>query len=344
MKAVCSICLLLILTACTKPPELQTSTILVFGTLLEITLYDVDKATAEVAFNRLDSAFQKLHSQWTPWQDSDLSRINTAIAEGRTFTLPDSIRPLIEISQDYYRQSDGLFNPAIGGLIKRWQFHLHDQPGITPPPEKDIRQLVASHPAMSDIKITADRAHSTNTAVDLNFGAFAKGYGIELAMRLLHDMGIDNAIINAGGDLTVSGRHGERDWNIGIRHPREDGAIASVSVSSGESVFTSGDYERFYYYEGRRYHHILDPRTGYPATGATSVTVIDNDAGKADAAATALFVAGVEDWQKIARQMQIRYVMLIDPQGRIYMNPAMAQRIELQNPSTANIVLSEPLY
>ena len=152
---------------------------------------------------------------------------------------------------------------------------------------------------MSDLTISQSSDYknqliSTNSAVSLNFGAFAKGYGIALEIKKLQALGIKNAVINAGGDLSVIGQHGDRAWNIGIRHPRNDTLLASVKVADNESVFTSGDYERVYYHDNKRFHHILDPRTGYPTQDAQSVTVIHSDAGRADAAATALFVAGMQ--------------------------------------------------
>lgn len=196
---------------------------------------------------------------------------------------------------------------------------------------------------MSDLKLEGKRLQSANTAVDLNFGAFAKGYAIDLSMAYLRDKGIANAVINAGGDLSVIGLHGERPWKIGIRHPRKEGVIAWLEARDGESIFTSGDYERYYIYEGRRYHHILDPRTGYPTSDISSVTVITENAGLADAAATALLIAGHDKWQAIARSLSIDSIMLIDTQGTIHLTPKMAQRIHIEESADFNIVLSEPL-
>ena len=154
---------------------------------------------------------------------------------------------------------------------------------------------------------------------------------------------VENAIINAGGDLRVIGQHGNRPWRIGIRHPRESRILASIEVSGDTSVFTSGDYERFFEVDGQRYHHIIDPRTGYPASSTTSVTIIHSNAATADAAATALFVAGPDQWPSTARNMGIRYVMLIDKQGTIHMNPAMQSRIHFEPGLDAQISLSAPL-
>jgi thiamine biosynthesis lipoprotein len=165
--------------------------------------------------------------------------------------------------------------------------------------------------------------------VKLGFGAFAKGTAVDAAIDALRAQGVDNAIINIGGDLRAIGSHGERPWVIGIRHPRQEGRmLASVAVQNDESVFTSGDYERYFSYEGKRYPHILDPRTGYPAREVISVTVIHQNAARADAAATALLVAGL-DWPQIAASMGIDRVMLMRADGQIEMSPAMAEHVNL---------------
>jgi thiamine biosynthesis lipoprotein len=334
----------LALSSCARDTDSEHKhTVLAFGTLIEITLFNTTASKANAAFDQLERDFHGYHASWTPWETSDLSRINDAIEAGTEIPVADSILPMITASMELYEKSSGLFNPAIGNLINLWQMHLHEDPDIRPPEATAVARVLEQDPRMSDISIEGAVLKSSNRSVQLSLGAFAKGYAIDLALDYLRSQGIDNAIINAGGDLRVAGQHGERPWRIGIRHPREDGVIAWLDAQANESIFTSGDYERYYLYAGKRYHHILDPRTGYPATGTSSVTVIHHNAGTADAAATALFVAGPEHWYEIARAMGIRYVMLIDTDGRIHMNPAMLKRISLINPESAHIVLSQPL-
>ena len=326
-KSLFGAALLGLLGACSQPAEEHQHSSLHFGTLIDITLYDVEQKTAETAFAQLDKNFSYWHSAWSPWQAGSLRRANGLIKTGHAFSVGPSIMPLIERSMELAEQTDNLFNPAIGELINLWQFHKHDEPGIAPPATADIEALLAQQPLMSDLQIDGIKMLSHNPAVSLNFGAFAKGYAIDLQIQLLKDMGIDNAIINTGGDLKAIGQHGERPWRIAIRHPRLDDWLAYIDTRGEESIFTSGDYERSYTHNNQRYHHILDPRTGYPAMQTQSVTVLHHDSGLADAAATALFVAGPEDWLRIATRLGIKNAMLVDQQGVVHITPAMQQRV-----------------
>lgn len=334
-----------LLGGCTQSARQYDYSILAFGTLIDITLYDVDRTQAEKAFDILQQDFDRYHQDWSPWTNGDLAQLNEKLQQGIKSQIPAHLVPLIRDSMELSRQSNNYYNPAIGKLINLWQFHKYQDDDIRPPDAKQIQALVDSNPRLSDLRIDEqNNVLSSNPDVALNFGAFAKGYAITLSIKRLQALNIHNAIINAGGDLSVIGQHGDRPWNIGIRHPRHDSILASVEVENDESVFTSGDYERFYYYQGKRYHHILDPRTGYPTQDAQSVTVIHQDAGRADAAATALSVAGSKNWQEIASKMGIHLVMLIDANGDIQMTPAMEKRVKFLNKSpTSHIILSEEL-
>ncbi len=333
----------------TSSPTLPTKTkhqhsILSFGTVIDITLMDVDETTASQVFKTLDDDFAHWHRLWNPWTKSSLNRVNTLIPTKTAFNLPLHIIPLISQSQLLFEQSEGLFNPAIGQLINLWQFHKYKEAGKQPPADSEIKSLVGANPGMNDLQLSNIQLQSRNEHVSLNFGAFAKGFAIERSMKTLQQFDIRHAVINAGGDLKVIGQHKNRPWRIGIRHPRDKTTvIASIEAINNESVFTSGDYERFFIFNDRRYNHILDPRTGYPADASQSVTVIHDDAGIADAAATAIFVAGPEHWHRIAKKMGIKFVMLVAANGDIHMNPAMASRVKLNNINNASVKLSEAL-
>lgn len=324
---------LLLLGGCNQDdatdPALHQSQLLALGTLVDISLWHVDEKLADETIQGIDAQLRQFHHDWHSWLPGRLHDINTALATGQDIELNDKEQALLQHASQLAAQSEQLFNPAIGRLIGLWGFHT-DNPEGPPPPDSAIRKLLQQNPRMSDLVFSGHKLRSNNTAVQLDVGAFAKGYAIDQAIALLRQRGIDNAIVNAGGDLRAIGRHGQRPWRIGIRHPTRPGVIAAVEIQGDESVFTSGNYERFYEYQGQRYHHIIDPRNGYPSKHTLSVTVIHTDATTADAAATALFIAGPEHWRAIARQMGIDQAMLIDDHLTVHMTRAMAQRVELE--------------
>ena len=322
----------LLLAACSRPPAEQHDSQLVFGTLVDVTLYGVDDATAQQAFRQLREDFKLMHFMWHPWKPGPLGRTNELLALQAPFSANPSILPLIEKSLPLTQASDHLFNPAIGRLLDLWGFHSDEPPTGPPPDPQAIAALVAANPRLEDIERQGIIMRGTNPAVKLDFGAMAKGLAIDRGIEALKALGVRHAVINAGGDLKVIGRHGNRPWRVGIRHPRGEGVLAVLDVNDGEAVFTSGDYERNFIWEGKRYHHILDPRTGYPAEGTQSVTVIHPDAATADAAATALFVAGPTLWPKIARQMGIESVLLVDSEGALQATPSMHRRLKFSKP------------
>lgn len=334
---------LLFLSGCDNSAKEFQHSSLQFGTLIDITLYDVTPEQAATAFAQLDEDFAMMHTAWSPWVPGSLRRANQLLKTGATFSAGPSILGLINQSKVISEKTDNLFNPAIGELINLWQMHKSSEPGIHPPDKKRIAELVKSQPQLSDIEIDGVRISTKNKAVSLSFGAFAKGYAIDLEIAMLKNLGIKNAIINTGGDLKAIGSHGDRPWFIAIQHPRKDTWLAKIETHGEESIFTSGDYERFYMYEGKRYHHIIDPRSGYPAQGTQSVTVIHTDSALADAAATALFVAGPEQWFETAKKLQLKEVMLIDSEGIIHITPDMKKRLSFNSKIQTTIMTTAPL-
>lgn len=335
---------IVLLIGCDKPASEYKRSLFVFGTLVDISIVDASLNESDMAVKAIDEQFQKMHTHWHAWKPGgELATFNSKIAKGETVEVSDFLLPLIIQSVLLSEQSEHLFNPAIGELINLWGFHSDELPEGPPPGKDTIQNYLITQPFMSDLKINGHLIRATNAHVQLDLGGFAKGYALNEATRILQEEGVRNAIVNAGGDLCVIGEKGNRPWRIGIRHPQGEGVIASVEARDGECVLTSGNYERYRVYEGKRYPHILDPGTGMPVNHIASVTVIDRDGGRADAAATALTIAGPEHWYRIARKMQLEYVMLVDAQGNIYMNPAMQRRLHLETGQSGTLIVSAPL-
>lgn len=332
--------LTILLSACDNEPRARQAKFYAFGTEIDVSLYNVDESVASNTVELLEQSFSNVNNTWHAWQPSTLTDINHAISAGESITITDDVAQLINLATTLANSSQHLFNPAAGKLFELWGFHQDNWFESHPPPsESDINNWLAATPSMNDIHIKEGQLSSSNPMVKMGFGGFAKGFAVDAAITTLQQQGITDAIVNIGGDLRAIGSHGERPWIIGIRHPRQNGMLASIALQDNESVFTSGDYERFFQYEGKRYPHIIDPRTGQPADQATSVTVLHSNASIADAAATALFVAG-DDWPNIARLMEIDHVMLIRPDGQIEMSPLMKDRVRLIDGHTPAIIRS----
>lgn len=332
----------LLLAGCQRPPEVREYTFLAFGTLVELKVADADPALADRARALAGQRLEKWHHDWHAWHDSPLTRLNEALARGETVVIPPSLGGLVPRAAALSKRSGGLFNPAIGRLIALWGFHSDDPPHGPPPDDSAIRRLVEAAPSMGDLSFADGRVSSANPALALDLGGFAKGVAVERLTTQLAGLGLHDLLLNAGGDLKVLGRHGDRPWRVGIRDPRGNGVLASVEPRSGEAVFTSGDYERYFDWQGRRYHHLIDPRTGRPARGTESVTVITEDAGLADAAATALFIAGPEKWPPIAARMGVDRVMLVRGDGGVEMTSAMAARVSFEKEPAPKVTIRKP--
>ncbi len=332
LSAVLLAVLLLALPGCENDPaRVQTARLVVFGTLVDISAWDIGSERFDQAVSEVELRLRQIHEDLHAWHPGRLKEINQALASGESSPLNPEIEGLIAKSTRLFRQSGGLFNPAIGRLIAEWGFQSDNLPSGPPPSGAAVKVILDAHPEMTDLHLSGGRIESLNPEVQLDLGGFAKGYAVDEAIEILRSHGIINVICNAGGDLRVLGRHGKRAWHIGIRDPRGAGVIASIDAEGDQSVFTSGDYERYYIYDGKRYHHIIDPRSGYPATGARSVTVIATRSIVADAAATALFVAGPGNWPDIARSMGIDLVMMIDQDGAVEMSQNMVDRVHFGN-------------
>ena len=338
MKLIAALVLPVLVWGCTpqRTDITRHHQVLAFGTLISITIRHSDEQLIERAMRRLETDFLTMHQIWHPWEPGALSRTNQLLQTGEWFTASTSVLPLIQRSKELASRSKHYFNPAIGKLVRHWGFHRHDAQQPFTPDMAAIQRLQADIPNMDDVEIKGLTMRGHNTNLQLDLGGIAKGYGIDQAINTLKLMGIKHAIINAGGDLRAIGRHDDRAWNIGVQHPRQQGILASIETLSDESIFTSGDYQRFYMQADKRRHHIIDPRTGEPVSHTIAVTVIHPDATTADAAATAILAAGAQNMLEVANAMGIQYLLLMTTEGQLYMNKAMQKRLQISKKLARN--------
>lgn len=298
--------------------------------MVDIAVYDTEPKIAEQAILQVEQTFQTMHHEWHAWEKGGIvSKINQAIAKKQSLVVPKSVKNFILKSQDLSKQSQGLFDPGIGGLVALWGFHTEEWQG-PPPSEQQIKHWLKNKPSIADISFNKNQLSSQNPYVQMDFGGNAKGLAIDIALASLKKAGIKNALVSIGGDMKVMGSKNNQAWSIGIQNPNNlNKALAQIALQNNESIVTSGNYQRYFEWQGKRYSHILDPNTGYPANSFSSVTVIHNDATTADAAATALLIAGPERWEVVAKSMGITQAFLIDDEGKILQTKAMAKRVKL---------------
>jgi len=329
-------------TACTKQEPALTTRFQAFGTQIDLTVIGTDPASFEDISSLIEADFAQLHQTWVAWKPGPLGRVNELLPTGKRIAVPPSVLPLIQRGIDFAEKTDNLFNPAIGKLIELWGFHRTHPEQASPPSAAEISRLIAANPRMSDLELDGIFLRCRNPEVKLDFGGFGKGYGVDLAIAHLRQLGVHNAIVNAGGDLRAIGTRAGLPWRVTIPRSTGAGVFATVDVRGDESVFTAGSYERHYMRGGKRYHPVIDPRTGYPAEAAAAVTVLYPEAMTADAAATALLIAGPKEWHRIARSLGLRYVLLTEENGTVHMSPEMAARIQFVE-QPGSIVTSPPL-
>ena len=326
------------LSACGREPLYQSQSY-VFGTLVDISIYGEEASRAADLTAVIQQDFQRLHHKLHAWnEDSDLSRLNRAFASGESVPIDPELAQLIRHAQQFSAQSDGLFNPAIGLLIGHWGF----QRDMFKPVDIDhatIEKLVATNPQMQDIILhesaSGIEASSRNPAVRLDFGGYAKGYALDRAAAYLKAQGANNALINIGGNVIALGSHGERNWHVGIQHPRKPGAIASLDLEDGWAIGTSGDYQRYFELEGKRYCHVLDPRNGFPAQHTQAVTVLlppgELSGTLSDVVSKPIFISNDGQRSAMAKKLGVENFMVIDDAGNIAASPAMQQRLKWKN-------------
>jgi FAD:protein FMN transferase len=282
------------------------------GTLVGVTVRGHDPNALEQGIRMVFAEMERLEGILSEWRfDSSVSRANRC-AGVAPVRVPVELVKVMETARDVSRATGGAFDTTWTALSGLWRF---DEPGFRPPAAADVaaaRTFVDYRDV--DLDVEAQTLFLRRRGMRLGLGGIAKAYIAECAADLAVASGVCHILIDAGGDVVARGRHGECPWTVGIRDPRSPSHLLATLDLDDEVVATSGDYEHFVDVDGHRYHHLLDPRTGYPASASRSATVIAPGGALAEALSTALFVLGPPGLE-IASSFAQTAALLIDGDG-----------------------------
>lgn len=290
------------------------------------TIEVVDHGHADVARHAIDQAYgelariDRLMSEWKP--ESPISQVNAAAGK-HAVEVPEELRAIIERSNRYSEMSEGAFDITWHGMANIW--HFDDRFVVPTKAEVDEARRHVNYRA---IRIEGNRVFLPEAGMSIGLGGIAKGYAVDRASEVLARAGFHDSLVDGGGDIRVSGTHGGVPWQMGIQDPRQErGTLIGRVPASNVAVVTSGDYERFRIVNGVRYHHIIDARTGWPATAACSVTVISPTAEQGVVLAKIVFIFGPEKGLAIARAEGVD-ALLIDSAGKRYTTDGFLHQFE----------------
>jgi FAD:protein FMN transferase len=303
-----------------RPQQLSRSRILM-GTVVEISVHGADPGRLEAAVTTAFAEMARIERLMQPaGEGSDVARL-TASTQGAEVA-PETAA-VIALGQQVAAASGGAFDMGLGRLKALWG--IESEAPRVPTPE-EIRQALAGT-GPDGLRLTDRRVEKASPELAVDLGAIAKGYAIDRASEILRRAGVESASINAGGDIRLIGERDGRPWRIAIQHPRDAGRELAMLELADVAVVTSGDYERFFEKDGDRYHHIFDPRTGYPAGRCQSVTVVTPSAALADALSTAVFVLGPEEGLTLLRHFPEAESLIVAADGTPHVTPGLEGRL-----------------
>jgi len=320
------VALIMLVSGCTDS-KLKTvqKTETIMGTDVTITVAAQSEAEGAVAIDAAMAEVRRFDRMMSLYKDdSEITRVNLAAGKHPVTVSPEMIEA-VEAAARVSGLTHGAFDVTIGPLVVLWQMRLKE--GKTPT-NKEIAHI---KPLVNYKNIIINKRKSTlflkypNMIMDLGG---MKGYIADRVKELIKKRGIDNAIIALAGDIWVLGRREDgKPWRIGVQHPRKPEQTLTVLDLSDKYISTSGDYERYKIVEKKRYHHIIDPRTGKPSTGVISATLIGDLGALIDPLSKAPFILGPEEGLKIVKKAGAEAI-IVDEQGKVYMTDGVKNLVD----------------
>lgn len=285
------------------------------GTLVEISVHHPDKALAQSAIGQAFDEISRIENLMSGHKpDSEVSRLNKN-AGGEFIDVSPDLLKVINAGIHWGAHSKGVLDVALGPVVQLWNF----DGAVSAPPSTEKLEEALTRTGFQNIEINEGKIRLTQPGMALELGSIAKGYAVDQAVKVLREHGVQNGLVNAGGDLRAFGtKDGKHPWVVGIQHPRKPQEILATLPIRDGAIATSGDYQRYFMKDGVRYHHILDPETGLPARGVRSFSVTASSAMEADALATAAFVMGIEKGMDFLKSTPGVGALAVDDAGKQY--------------------------
>jgi len=314
--------------------QLVSRSHLSMGSPVTIAAWTADQATAEKAMQAAFAEFDRLDALLSVWKPgSDVLRLNAAAGKEPVRVSKDTIQ-VLEAARQASEWTVGKFDITFGALADVWKFD-HDQDDRVP-----TREEIAARVPLVDYEAVvtdagAGTAFVSRPGMRVHLGGVGKGYAVDRAVAILRERGVRDFLLQAGGDLYASGRHGDTPWRLGIQDPRGRGGDHFATIELRDRTFsTSGDYERFFIKEGRRYHHLLDPDIGEPARGAMSVTIVAARATTADALSTGVFIMGPGEGMALVERLPDVEAVIVTASKQVLISSGLQGRVNLLRPPT----------
>lgn len=297
------------------------------GTDVQLLIYTKDKEGAAAAADAAVQEIERVESLMSEWKaDSEIGRLNQS-AGGEPIKVSSDTIQILELAKAVSAKTGGAFAPTWAALAGVWNFEVPEGQAPIIPDDSTIKErlnLVDD----SQLILTKDSAQLTKEGMAVGLGGITKGHAVDRAQAVLRERGFANALVFVGGDIASSGKKGDMPWVVGLQEPRATGYFAVLTLEN-EAIATSGDYEAFFEVDGKRYHHLLDPRSGQPAFKTRSVSVVTKDAASADAFATAIFVLGPEQGLALAESTPDLEAVIVDGENQVTVSSGLAKRLRI---------------
>jgi len=323
-SAITVLALILLVSGCSRTKTMQ-KTESIMGTEVTITVVARSYEEGEAAIEAGMAELRRLDAMMSLYKDdSEITRVNLAAGKNPVKVSPEMIE-VVEHAAKISKLSGGAFDVTIGPLVVLWQMRLKE--GKTP----TDAEIARVRPLVNYQNIVIDKKASTiflkKPGMIMDFGGM-KGYIADQVAYLFKKRGINNAIIAVAGDIWVLGhREDGKPWRIGVQHPREHDKTLAVLDLSDKYISTSGDYERFVIKENKRYHHIIDPRTGKPSKGTISATLIGDKGAVIDPLTKVPFILGPDDGMRIVKKLGAEAI-IVDDQGKVYVTDGIKNLLD----------------